>query len=542
MPRQVDAAAIDGIIAAHLERLRKPGVVSVRPGYEISDHRLTGRMAIVATVHTKRARLHAGEALPATLGGVAVDVRQATPLQRLRALDPRAAELARAYARPEESAPPWPYERTMPDGALVPTGAASPVAQKPRLAYTAPPGRPLRPVSLTSTVVAGVSPDSGLQMLDAFLQSTASGLQIAMYDFTSASVLAAILQALAPAPRTLQMVLDNPPPVASADQTDTRTAADLAAHLGGRAQIARALTRTDVYAAAWIFPSAYHIKAIVRDGAAVWLSSGNLDDSNLPDPAHPPLTQDRDWHVIVEDAGLAALFGAYLRNDFDVASAHQQGASAGLPRAVREARRKLAEQTDPPRPPASADQRAAAVVAPATFAGVALTVTPLLTPDRQTGSASGEYLDRIVALVASAQRSLYIQMQYVETPAEDAASGFKSLLAAVLERIKSGIDVRIIESQQYGEAWAEKMKSMPDVDLTPAIRLQPDVHNKGIVVDSRIVVVSSQNWSAEGVQENRDAGLIIENAQIAAYYEQVFLADWSERAAPFAAPAGRRKA
>jgi phosphatidylserine/phosphatidylglycerophosphate/cardiolipin synthase-like enzyme len=60
------------------------------------------------------------------------------------------------------------------------------------------------------------------------------------------------------------------------------------------------------------------------------------------------------------------------------------------------------------------------------------------------------------------------------------------------------------------------------------------VHNKGFVVDSAAVVVSSQNFSPAGIRTNRDAGVIIRNAPIAQYFEQIFLSDWNNRAKPFA--------
>jgi phosphatidylserine/phosphatidylglycerophosphate/cardiolipin synthase-like enzyme len=76
--------------------------------------------------------------------------------------------------------------------------------------------------------------------------------------------------------------------------------------------------------------------------------------------------------------------------------------------------------------------------------------------------------------------------------------------------------------------------------------MQPNVHNKGFVIDSSIVVVSSQNFSPAGVRQNRDAGVIIENEKIAQYFEQVFLSDLKNKAKKFApkAAAGpsRRKA
>jgi phosphatidylserine/phosphatidylglycerophosphate/cardiolipin synthase-like enzyme len=109
------------------------------------------------------------------------------------------------------------------------------------------------------------------------------------------------------------------------------------------------------------------------------------------------------------------------------------------------------------------------------------------------------------------------------------------LLQTIAERIRAGVDVRLIENAQYGEPWAEKMKDA-GVDLTANIRLQANVHNKGFVIDSKTVVVSSQNFSPEGVQFNRDAGVIIESADVAAYFEAIFLADWNQEAQPVVLP------
>jgi hypothetical protein len=112
---------IDQTITKNLPRLSKYGVLTVRPGYEIAEHQLTGRRAIVATVQTKRAPadLPRGEALPDSLGGVPVDVREGRPYQRLRAADPLAAEITQIYRRPEQAEPEWPLERELPSGELL---------------------------------------------------------------------------------------------------------------------------------------------------------------------------------------------------------------------------------------------------------------------------------------------------------------------------------------------------------------------------------------------------------------------------------------
>jgi phosphatidylserine/phosphatidylglycerophosphate/cardiolipin synthase-like enzyme len=66
------------------------------------------------------------------------------------------------------------------------------------------------------------------------------------------------------------------------------------------------------------------------------------------------------------------------------------------------------------------------------------------------------------------------------------------------------------------------------VDLTANIHTYPNVHNKGFVIDGKIVVVSSQNFSPAGVSDNRDAGVILESEDIAQYFGPIFSVDWQD--------------
>ena len=155
-------------------------------------------------------------------------------------------------------------------------------AKKPQVPYVPAANAPLNPISTTTTITAHVSPDAGLVTLEAFLGGTTNGLVIGMYDFTSGDILKTFEDDLARS-KTLQMVLDNTPLNPTHDQTDTQTVEELDKSLGKRASIVRALDRADTLVSAWMFPYAYHIKVIGRDGAAFWLSSGNLNNSNQPD-------------------------------------------------------------------------------------------------------------------------------------------------------------------------------------------------------------------------------------------------------------------
>ncbi|GAI26212.1 unnamed protein product [marine sediment metagenome] len=48
-----------------------------------------------------------------------------------------------------------------------------------------------------------------------------------------------------------------------------------------------------------------------------------------------------------------------------------------------------------------------------------------------------------------------------------------------------------------------------------------------MIVDNTSVLISSINWNENSVTRNREAGIIIENEEIALYYAEVFFYDWN---------------
>jgi phosphatidylserine/phosphatidylglycerophosphate/cardiolipin synthase-like enzyme len=564
--RSPSAQHIDSVIRKHLPQLRRPGVLTVRPGYEIADHQLTGKSAIVATVHTKTKDLPGSSMLPDSIANIPVDVREASPHQRLRAHDPAAAALIQAYGRREDRDPTWPYEREMPSGKLL-TDPKSDTQKKFEAHRTIQPALdqalaaqskkipldyekgapgsnfPLTAIETTTTITAHVSPDAGFVTLKKFLAATQQSLIIGMYDFTSGPILEEFVKDLSGA-KTLQMVLDHPSLNETANQSDSQTIAKLREALGFRAQIAWALENNDPMVTAFMFPYAYHIKVIVRDGKAFWLSSGNLNNSNQPDPDSPPSNEDRDWHVIIEDEGLAKTFTAYLDYDYQSAKQHQAQQPDEIEKALADANAKLLLEANPPPPPITQAMQGLKIspqttVAAKVFDNVKATITPLLTPDKLPNSRQGQYLANITNLISNAQQKLYIQLQYIEASSGN-ADNYDNFLKAIAARVAAGVDVKLIVSARYADKNGEKMKAQ-GVDLTANIYTQPNVHNKGFVVDSRKVVVSSQNFSSAGVETNRDAGVIIEQPDIVDYFESVFLSDFKNQTKPFVASSSKSR-
>jgi len=512
---------INAIIDRHLTKFDKPGVLSIRPGFKVTKNWLTETPSIVVTVHQKVASPPRGSALPKRVEGVPVDVRQASKTKREEIEDPHVYS-SKLRLTPDTGAVPHFHDERTPRGGR-PALAASAHAQlaaipKPHLEYSGPAGITLEPAEVDATIWLSASPDSGWKTLKTFLSATGKSLTVGLYDFTSSHIEQTVAQAIAG--KQLKLVLDHPPKNPTADQTDAQTVAELDQQLGSKFEQAWALTRTDTKATAWIYPTSYHIKVAVQDSSAFWLSSGNWNNSNQPaispsasaTDAQEARHRDRDWHVVIDNRQLAEVFEQYILNDLAEAAAHNN--PPGPPEA-------------PLTPPTlgGSPTKPFKQFFPAQKISGKFRITPLLTPD------PGVYTKAIKQLIDGAEQTLYMQFQYIELPRViDATSQpFVDLVEAVIARQRAGIDVRIIMSEFEKFGYLEQLQGL-GLDVVGGVRIQGNVHNKGIVVDAKRVLVSSQNWSTDGTLYNRDAGVIIDSEKAARYFQQIFLHDWQNLA------------
>jgi phosphatidylserine/phosphatidylglycerophosphate/cardiolipin synthase-like enzyme len=503
--------ALIPLIESHQAELKQPGVLSIRPGYRMQNDWPTDEPAIVVITSAEAGQL----SLPRQIEGYPVDVRPATPVEQLRYKEPqRYATLAAQRAELQASA----FPEVDPGEEALAEAFPEVMAAKPQIPYTGP-GIPLKPVSGTVSIVCHASPDNGFPTLREFLLQTQSRLTVGLYDFTSKHILDCVEQALA-GDKNLKITLDNPALNPTADQSDSDSIQALQDELKDSLQAAWALVRSNKDISKWIFPNAYHIKVAVRDGSAVWLSSGNWNNSNQPDinPIGSPgnddqqvaRKSDRDWHVIIKNGDLARNLEAFLEHDYDVASSMAVGGPGVLGALPGEG---IPESFE-------VEARAAWQFFAPQVVEEEMTITPLLTPD------PGVYSAAMLSLLNSAEEKLYIQLQYIHPPNEGKDADFAALIDAVSERIKAEVDVRIILSQyQTSNGWLERLQAA-GIDLNN-VKIQNGVHNKGFVVDSKVVAIGSQNWSGDGVLRNRDASVIIENPTAAKYFEQIFLHDWN---------------
>jgi phospholipase D-like protein len=497
------------------ELMQKRHVIGVRAGYKFTDGRIRPEPAVVVLVDQKVAldSLARRDRVPAVVDNVLTDVAPADTFERLaRVREEAVAVLPR---------PP----RLLIDELQTPDEALEEAV--PVITYEPPPGADLDAVTGAMTVTCHVSPDAGWKVLETFLSATENQICLGMYDFTAPHIYQAVRALLKRDQVTWRQTLGPKESLPGEDDVDSTKADDLTEE-----QVTRGLRRVarDRFESAFAhvgsgqtFASAYHIKVAVRDRKSFWLSSGNWQSSNQPDIDFLQPDADvgliprfnREWHVVVDHPALAKLFQVFLEHDF-------RTARAPVPEAVAlEARPDL---LIPVEEFLFEEERAAEleVFAPRKFVftnAKPLTVQPILTPDN--------YTDIVLKLLRKRpQQRLYFQNQSLN-PVKQPTPEFEELMQLLVDYSNDeNLDVRLI-FRNIGSV-RKKLESLQAAGFNmKRVRMQSGCHTKGIVIDSKTVLIGSHNFTNQGVLVNRDASLLITNEEIAGYFERVFLHDWT---------------
>ncbi|WP_234818698.1 phospholipase D-like domain-containing protein [Sinorhizobium fredii] len=423
-----------------------------------------------------------------------------------------------------------PYRQLLADEDLRPIADAVAEASTSALTYEPIAGDPIdERFEIDRPVVCHVGPDAGWPTLRPFLEATEKTLSVAMYDFNADYIAKTFIETISG--RGVKAVLT---------WDDSMTTPETAIRARLKVALKEGLDGWIVKCGAnYRFASAYHEKVAVRDSSAFWLSSGNWSLRSQPDIdpiANPTAAKgmyskgNREWHVIVEDAQLSAVFERYIAHDRD---GSKEEAEAGEDEAVldRRPQERMPDLFVPIETVIGGFDLAASIadpVAPALLptSARAFEVQPVLTPDN--------YLKRLVELIGSAQRSLYLQFAYINYSEAAKDEPFREMLKLLADiSYRSGFDLRIILGSNGA---TDKIRKLAEIGFNDKVfRTQGNVHNKGIIVDGTTVLISSTNWSGDGVLRNRDAGVIIYDAEVAGFYRDVFLSDWNDRSNAFLA-------
>ena len=154
-----------------------------------------------------------------------------------------------------------------------------------------------------------------------------------------------------------------------------------------------------------------------------------------------------------------------------------------------------------------------------------ISVYPVFSPDNSYKA--------ICDLIEKANYSIYIQQLYIYP---NWTLKINPFVECLIDKSKNGIDVKVIINYNYFyESANEKNNYTKKLFEENGIEVKyiynnwsyfTNVHNKGMIVDNSSVLISSINWNENSITRNREAGVIIENKDVAEYYKKVFFYDW----------------
>ncbi len=349
-----------------------------------------------------------------------------------------------------------------------------------------------------------LSPDAGDGPLRSFVESAQATLDIAVYTFTSASI-ASTVASLAGRGVRVRVLLDGSP-VGGVEPDEDRVVHGL---LDAGADVRWLAGAGDVVKRYRYL----HAKYAIVDRQAAWIGSENFGDAGFPADAQEG---NRGWSVVIADIALAGALMEVFEADFNpsrrdsIAAMPQRGDPLPPP------------QPSLPWPPfgASTSRRARLVIAPDTS----------LDPDGLLG------------ILASASDHIWIEAFYVDETWRDHPNPF---LEAAFDAARRGVSVRLLldgswssvgDDSAGNDAIVERLNRRARNEsldfaarlLEPRGRIER-LHNKGVVVDGRTVLVSSMNWALGSATENREIGIILDDADMASFFEAAFAADWDGR-------------
>jgi phosphatidylserine/phosphatidylglycerophosphate/cardiolipin synthase-like enzyme len=270
-----------------------------------------------------------------------------------------------------------------------------------------------------------------------------------------------------------------------------------------------------------------HNKFIVVDNSSVIISSENLKQAGIPaDNTYG----NRGWGVIVRNNETAKYFSDVFFDDWNPARKDSfmftpNDSIYGNPPEWFEFDKTIYTGNYEP-----------------VFSGVTINglfnVSSVLSPDTSLLET-----ESIIGMINSAKTSVYIEQLSCKINWTYYNNTCENLyLNAAIDAARRGCDVKILLDARYVDSDDNSTDNLDTVTYINEIAEKENlsnlqartvylhnlskIHNKGVIVDGNKTLISSINWGRSAVIENREAGVIVENRDVAEYFTSAFFYDW----------------
>ncbi|MEW6069548.1 MAG: phospholipase D-like domain-containing protein [Candidatus Thermoplasmatota archaeon] len=387
---------------------------------------------------------------------------------------------------------------------------------------------------LNTTLIAFVSPDNSFQAIKKELESAKESIYLSLYQLTSVQLAEYLLNA-SERDVEIKILLEGSPVGWNLTNVDEQ---EYCENINAYKE-----AYTEKYILSKLFekggdvrfivsskqrPARYnylHSKYAIIDNETVIISSENWKPTGIPTSAYG----DRGWGVVIKSAELAKYLGAVFSEDFNLSKKDIIMMSLNN------------EKYSPPPNwfvPTDENISCQSSYKPkfkAKIVNSLFNISVVLSPDTSLLETSS-----ILGLINSAKKYIYIEL----LSCKPNWSAYPNLyLEAAIDAARRGCEVKILLDGKYVSeetntqdnldtvAYVREIARKENLNLeAKALVFEKDylakIHNKGMVVDGEKVLISSINWNYNSVANNREAGVIIENSDVAKYFEDVFMLDW----------------
>ena len=255
-----------------------------------------------------------------------------------------------------------------------------------------------------------------------------------------------------------------------------------------------------------------HSKVAVRDGNSTWMSSGNWKSSSQPAPG---VRGNVEWSVIIDNQQLAEVVMQQMNFDTNSQLDHIT------------AYKSSDEPSDWTMPG----------IQSISSGGLATSYSV---------DASGEVLTcpnncitGITNLIDSAYYEVVLSQQTLDVDWYWGWGQESPVIQSMYQAAKRGVAVRVIingaylddDDQGIVDLLNEVWNGTEGLDASAIVMSEDDdvskLHNKGIIVDEKSVLVSSINLGSSAMNRNREMGVIIHSETIAQIYKDAWNVDWN---------------
>jgi phosphatidylserine/phosphatidylglycerophosphate/cardiolipin synthase-like enzyme len=357
------------------------------------------------------------------------------------------------------------------------------------------------------------APDNDLSLTLAAIESAQTSIQLNIYELTSPAIADALLDRIHAGVRV--EILEEGQPVGGLSAAAKGIQGQLVAAMRDASADDRMLEMTSKVRTSRRYRFD-HAKYAVIDSARVLLGSENYSPTGNPESG---ATGNRGWEVLIDDADLAASLQDVFATDTDTSHGDVLDLRAGGRLHGR-----------PVRP----------IAPPVASPGAELDATAVQLITSPDTSLSG-----ITALIKGAQTSIDIEQMTFDSAWKGADSS--PLYDAVLAAARRGVKVRVLlNDESVFDHTSDKSKHKNDPTVKAFNQAASDegldisaeiadikamgvdyIHNKGMLIDGSITLISSINWDENSVEHNREAAVAITGTDVNAYYSRLFESDWS---------------